>query len=164
MKSTGQRLHTRDPRVAFEKWVIRQAGCWGWKGATHPLGYGQLSVAGKVRFGHRIAYELYRGPIAPGLEIDHLCRNAVCSNPDHLEAVTHAENLRRGVGWAGVNARKTECVNGHPFTAENTYVYPNGLHRKCRACDHGRKVAKRKGPEARRAAALKANSVRWGTA
>lgn len=43
-------------------------------------------------------YELLVGPIPEGLTIDHLCRNTMCVNPDHLEPVTHRENLMRGVG------------------------------------------------------------------
>jgi hypothetical protein len=50
----------------------------------------------RMQQAHRIAYEAFRGPIAAGLEIDHLCRNPRCCNPVHLEPVTHRENVRRG--------------------------------------------------------------------
>lgn len=82
---------------------------------------------------HRFTYELIAGEISDGLTIDHLCRNRCCVNPDHMQPVTQAENLLRGDGFVGVNARKTRCVNGHEFTDENTYVRPNG-RRVCRAC------------------------------
>lgn len=40
-------------------------------------------------------YEQEVGPIPEGLAIDHLCRQTSCVRPDHLEAVTYAENLHR---------------------------------------------------------------------
>lgn len=46
---------------------------------------------------HRVAYELTHGSAPEGLVIDHLCRNRLCCNPAHLEAVTGLENVRRGV-------------------------------------------------------------------
>ena len=45
---------------------------------------------------HRAVYEVFYGPIPNGLVIDHLCRVRCCVNPAHLEAITQADNLRRG--------------------------------------------------------------------
>jgi hypothetical protein len=45
---------------------------------------------------HRFVYQLKHGPIDPSKDIDHLCRNRMCCNPDHLEPVSRSENLRRG--------------------------------------------------------------------
>lgn len=73
-------------------------GCWNWTGATQRGGYGVMRVGG---FGsppartHRVAYVLAFGPIAEGLEVDHLCGNTRCVRPSHLQAVTPTENRRR---------------------------------------------------------------------
>ncbi|MFF1336357.1 HNH endonuclease signature motif containing protein [Streptomyces sp. NPDC058290] len=80
---------------------------------------------------HRWAYRDSRGDIPDGLELDHLCRHPACVRPDHLDPVTHAENVRRG--RAGINsAVKTHCPAGHAFDEANTRVR-NGK-RECRAC------------------------------
>lgn len=74
--------------------------CWHWVSTISTKGYGraQMTPINGPRIGRgarRIAYELLVGPIPEGLEIDHLCRIRHCVNPDHLEPVTHAENIRR---------------------------------------------------------------------
>ncbi|KKN00766.1 hypothetical protein LCGC14_1134530 [marine sediment metagenome] len=118
---------------------IAPSGCWEWSGAKYPAGYGSIMVGSKFDQTrgpvptHRLAYELEMGSIPDGLQIDHLCRNRACANVLHLEVVTPGENVRRGNGLAGVNARKTECIHGHPLDAVNTYVGSDGK-RVCRAC------------------------------
>lgn len=109
-------------------------GCWMWVGAATRQGYGQINVQGRMAYAHRVSYEMAVGPIPVGLQIDHLCRNRRCVNPDHLEPVTRRENILRGDGITARNARKTHCAKGHSFAGDNLYVYPDG-NRGCRICD-----------------------------
>lgn len=108
-------------------------GCWDWLGYRDSHGYPRLS---RVRV-HRALFELLYGPIGP-LGLDHLCRNRGCINPDHLEPTTDRTNVLRGDGPAAVNARKTHCKKGHPFSPENTYTYHRRDGRRpfrtCRIC------------------------------
>ncbi len=48
---------------------------------------------------HRLAFEAWNGGIPEGMEVDHLCCDPKCVNPEHLEAVTHGENIRRSKEW-----------------------------------------------------------------
>lgn len=76
--------------------------CWIWQLSTVGAGYGRFQVDGKKHLAHRWHYEQVHGQIPDGLELDHLCRQYRCVNPDHLEPVTHIENVRRG--WAARRA------------------------------------------------------------
>ena len=83
--------------------------CWLWTGSRDGKGYGYYSwqepgKGARIASAHRTAYELLVGPIPEGLELDHLCRNTLCVNPDHLEPVTHQVNMTRA-------ARRKPC--GH---------------------------------------------------
>lgn len=71
-------------------------GCWEWTGTKNQFGYGRLCRDGRRVVAHRWLYERLRGAVPAGLQMDHLCRNRSCVNPDHLEPVTQRENLRRG--------------------------------------------------------------------
>ncbi|MGW0052081.1 HNH endonuclease signature motif containing protein [Nocardia nova] len=116
-----------------EKYVVSESGCWIWTACLDREGYGQFGVGRGHRAAHRVSFELHRGPIPEGHELDHLCRTPACVNPAHLDPVTHTENVHRGESWSGKNIRKTHCPGGHPYDRENTYLNKHG-HRGCRAC------------------------------
>ncbi len=110
------------------------APCWLFGGAITRNGYGQVRRKGVTLYAHRYMWTLMRGPIPAGMQIDHLCRVRHCINPQHMEVVTHRENLRRGEGITARLARKTHCPHGHEYTEANTYRPPSTRHRICREC------------------------------
>lgn len=110
------------------------SSCIVWTGALTTKGYGVKRVGERLEYVHRLAYIEANGAIPDGLELDHLCRNPPCYNPDHLEAVTHAENMRRGY-WAS----KTECPEGHAYDLENTIINSVNGGRQCRTCKNSRR-------------------------
>jgi hypothetical protein len=109
----GRGRPARPMRERFdEKWRLDpETGCWIWtasKKVTVRAGsYGSFTVqSGKNQLAHRVAYELYVGPIPEGLELDHLCRRPECVNPAHLEPVDHRENLARGETHVATHDRR----------------------------------------------------------
>lgn len=118
----------------FAKTVVASGGCWNWIGKRDRLGYGRCWFNGHERLAHRVAYSALIGPIPDGKVIDHLCRNASCCNPHHLEAVDQAVNVLRGESPFAKRKRQTHCKRGHEFTAENTRRSRDG-GRACRTCD-----------------------------
>lgn len=125
--------------------VMPTTGCWEFQGVRIAKGYGKFYYQGQLRNAHRVAYELFKGQIPEGMQVDHFaCDNPPCCNPDHLRLVTARENLLRSDGRAAINAAKTHCAYGHEFTPENTYVRANG-GRTCRACGPRRRREKRAG-------------------
>lgn len=126
-------LHPPSVEERFFAHVTEDAtGCWMFDSLT-TRGYGQFQHDRTHVAAHRWAYQLLVGEIPDGLTLDHLCRVRACVNPWHLEPVPHRTNILRGEGPAAINARRTQCVNGHPFTSENTYLTPDG-RRQCRTC------------------------------
>ncbi len=120
---------------------ISETECWEWMGARNLKGYGQFKD-GKQLGAHRFSYRWFKGEIPEGLQIDHLCRNRACVNPDHLQVVSGRDNVLRGIGITANNARKMHCLQGHPYDLFNTYIYPNGS-RCCRICTNSRAKAYR---------------------
>lgn len=153
-------------RLAIYTRVDAVTGCHVWTASVNLDGYGKITVDNKTVGAHRVAYELAHGSIPVGLTIDHLCRNRMCVNPTHLEAVSMRENILRGEGISAKNARKTHCKRGHPLSGDNLYVEPMGRH--CKACarmaEQARKAKRRETPinAKRQEAARKAAQVRWG--
>lgn len=143
----------RHPGTEWDRfWAkVNAAGvCWEWTG-WKSKGYGAFRTPTKHHVSaHRWSWEHLVGPIPVGLDLDHLCRNKRCVNPDHLEPVTRKVNLLRGWGYAGRYARATECKHGHAFTPENTRIKPNGC-RACRKCARLAQIAWKQRQSARAA-------------
>lgn len=79
--------------------VDPETGCWNWIRAQDGHGYGQYlhPTTKRTTHPHRFLYERAHGPIPQDWDVDHLCRNRLCVNPDHMEGVTRRENLLRGI-------------------------------------------------------------------
>jgi hypothetical protein len=118
--------------------------CWVWTGAQFNGGYGRFKAAGRDTVAHRWSYEMVNGPVPNGLQLDHLCRNRLCVNPAHLEAVTARTNVLRGETITAANIAKTHCAKGHPFSGTNLIIARNGTKRLCRICknEYSRQFAK----------------------
>ncbi len=114
-------------------------GCWIWLGWIASIGYGYHMIEGKWHCAHRLVYEVYKGTIPEGLQLDHLCRNRWCVNPAHLEPVTFQENISRGKRETAAQrfSRITHCKQGHPFDDANTRITSRKgkIWRICRACE-----------------------------
>lgn len=117
----------------------KENGCWEWQRCVAG-GYGrckEIFGGEEIQLAHRLSYLLFKGVLPEyqpkGFQIDHLCRNRKCVNPDHLELVTNKENALRGVSFSAINANKTHCIHGHKFTPENT-IKRKGGGRNCRTC------------------------------
>ena len=138
------RTQPRNRKFFIDRVKVTDAGCWEWQRRrfmpkkNSSVQYGMSSyAAGKKVTSHRLAYESLVGPIPDGLHIDHLCSNTVCCNPEHLEAVTIAENNRRSRErglWANQNTTKDTCPKcAGPF---ETVIRNDGRnpYRRCGPC------------------------------
>lgn len=124
-----------------------------WIGSTNNKGYGLIKHDGRIQLAHRVAYEAEYGPIPEGHVIDHLCRVRNCVNPMHLEAVSTAENTRRGRSARTLHLGDS-CINGHLLADDaDMYVRPNGVTecRECRRSGASRATGRRRPTVQRRA-------------
>jgi len=130
------------PKERLERRLTRMPNdCLVWTGYTSPEGYGMIGVAHKIVRVHRLAWELYVGPIPEGQLVRHfVCDNPPCCNVAHLRLGTDADNsadkMAKGRQWRGGNGneKKTHCPHGHEYTPENTYVWAKRRSRQCRRC------------------------------
>ena len=140
---------TDDPRIPMDdydlarfmrKVVVDPSGCWLWTASTNGK-YGTFGFGHHTVYAHRVSYQHYVGPMPEGYTIDHLCKVKLCVNPEHLEAVTYHENLRRADAWVGVSQYhrpdQTKCGAGlHDWIPANWKKHGNGV--KCRLCHNQR--------------------------
>lgn len=139
-----------DYEELFWQKVDASGDCWEWTAYTSKDGYGKTAInlgGGKTKkwSAHRRAWEILVGPIPAGLQLDHLCRNRKCVNPDHLEPVTPSVNVRRGSTIPITRARqrgKTHCPVGHPYDESNTNYQGPSRWRRCLACHAARERAR----------------------
>ena len=123
--------------VRFLRRIAIVGDCWERQGYRTDGGYTTISLIRdgiqRCLYAHRVSYEFFVGPIPDGMEVDHLCRNRACVNPEHFEIVTSAVNTLRGFGPTAENARRTHCKQGHTYDDLNTYFDKRG-RRYCREC------------------------------
>lgn len=137
--------------AALREHLLVKDGHWLWTRQVNNKGYGLKHAAyldpdrpAQKRPVHVLVWEALIGPVADGMELDHLCEFKVCTNPYCMEEVTGAENQRRG------SDRQETCRRaGHPLTPENTYTDPHGGIR-CRECARERDAGRSR-PSRRRA-------------
>lgn len=112
-------------------------GCMVWTGPIDTGGYGRAWIGGKRVLTHRASYEMHRGPIQDGKQIDHLCRNRPCMNPWHLEVVDPVTNTRRGLKGGSIRedgsfaCRKCGCTSAKVCSGRGH----GGVALRCRSCE-----------------------------
>lgn len=134
--------------------------CWNWLGALSNRGYGAIYYRGADQPAHRVMMELLGHTVDYSKKqvVDHICKNIRCVNPRHLRVVLQAENCGPLAAptphW--LNAQKTACDKGHPYTAENTHWFTSARQknpvRMCLTCYAGRHPTTRKKPNTRETA------------
>lgn len=103
-------------RISRKLTVDPITGCWIHSVSPGNDGYARIHLKDGCAPIHRIVFQSCNGPIPDGMEIDHLCRNRACVRPDHLQLVTHRENVRRGVSRIAKQMARSRCLRGHEFS------------------------------------------------
>lgn len=120
-------------------YIVGENGCWVWQLATNKSGYATTHVGGKTKDAHRVYYESLVGLVKKGLELDHLCRNRKCVNPQHMEQVTHAENMKRSPKVTKLSDKQVCAIRELEGVKTQTYIakmfgisqtYVGQLHRR----------------------------------
>ena len=115
-----EKLHAR---------IKKTESCWIWTGANSGNGYGRFNILDKTYQAHRVAYEYFtQKKIHEGLVIDHLCRNPICVNPEHLEPVTSKENTLRGIAPSAKASKRSTCIHGQVKWDEDFSMFIMELH------------------------------------
>ena len=76
--------------------------CWNWLKSISGSGYGQVRVSIPIREKkntHRVAYELFFGPIPKGNKVLHTCNNKRCVNPNHLKLGNQTINMQDSIEY-----------------------------------------------------------------
>jgi hypothetical protein len=121
-----------DRRVVVKRFwnkVAKSDGCWLWTSVTSRDGYGLFHLDGKHQSAHRVAFVLTNGDIPEGMELHHKCENPVCVRPDHLEVVTHKENMLKSA-----TTKPLEYCRKDLHKMEGHNIMLNAGVRCCRAC------------------------------
>ena len=130
MKFKAIEIPSQKIQDTFWARIEKTEQCWLWMG-QRVTGYGVFQIGRKNFRAHRLSYTILRGPIPEGLTLDHLCRNRICVNPDHLEPLALRDNILRGDGMAKAY-RTNICCHGHDLLAHG-YIRGDGK-RCCRIC------------------------------
>lgn len=105
--------------------VNKTESCWLWTASCRTDGYGQQQTPDGNKAAHRFSYELARGPIPDGLNVDHMCHVKTCVNPTHLRACTTKQNLEHR---QGAQARNRSGVRGVTWNAARQKWYACVVH------------------------------------
>lgn len=134
-RSVNRPVPERIARAYATKYTVDGAGCWVSTYAPGPNGYISATWRADGRStgtgAHRAAWTYWHGQIPDGMTVDHLCKQRVCVNPEHLRLLSNSENARRQYGrdWP-----LGECRRGHPDSMREAAVRGGKPHSICRPC------------------------------
>lgn len=124
-------------RTDIDRWYKsfeKTKTCWIWTAFIGSNGYGRFWAKRKLWLAHRFAFMLSGRLIPSGFVVDHVCRNRLCVNPDHLRKITSRENTLNGIGITAIRARRESCDKGHPWAKTVIRINPKTGGRQCEVC------------------------------